>query len=86
MTQTHLPVKNYLSIYLVVNAVQSLYNTMFGVHMNGPFKSEPRYKVISLQRNTWKMMICNENAFVKFHSNKMIVLYPNPFYNEVCYT
>ena len=51
------------------NTVQSLYNTIFGVHRN-----EPCYKGIILQRNNTKMtfhfMVISYNSFVKFHGKK----------------
>ena len=53
--------------------------------------SESFYKGTISQRNYRKMPIewsFSYNSFVKFHINKIleaIVLYPNPYYNKVCY-
>ena len=56
-------------------------------------KSELCYKGTILQRNYGKMTFARKfsyDPFVKFYSKKfgshnMVILYPNPFYNKVCY-
>ena len=50
--------------------VQSLYNAVFGVHMNGPFLSESCYKGTILPRIYGKMIIqwpFSHESFVKLH-------------------
>ena len=50
--------------FLFLGTVRSLYNAIFGVHMNGPYISGLYYKGTILQRNYRKMTILWSFSYV----------------------
>ena len=75
--------------------MQSPYNNTLGSIGMDHFISEPCHKGTILKRNYRKTTIqwsFSYNFFEKFHGKRNLeattfksVLYPNPYYNEVCY-